>query len=166
MTDRRYYYSRPKIAFLLALSILVAGGVVAFLLYALTLPGMGGAGIALAVILFLCLSMVLVTRSFLRLYGDRRAIVTLTDEGLIDRRVSDDLVKWSAVRAVEDYRGRGGRMFFLRLRPCELAKLKLTRSASFYSPYFDAVQISQRGLDVSANALLREIRARATCCEP
>jgi hypothetical protein len=172
MTIQRFYYSRLKLGgmtFALTV-ILVAPGVLCILndSYSTRLDRVYLA--AVSSVFFLLAA--LVVRKFYRVCVEHKPIVTITDAGIVDTRVSRDMIAWDDVKSVQ-FSGSRDRTIHLQLIPGARKRLRLKRLARVYAACLGAVGIASGPLAVRDSALLRAIeiqierrRAAAGVAEP
>jgi hypothetical protein len=130
------------------------------------LPGEGGSVFARAVgwigLLFfgLCLGALV-----WRFFASRGDVVTITSEGLIDRRVASGLIPWRAIKAIDVWEYSGQKVVVLKLDPEVEKGLELRRETKWSRNLnralgADGICIASMGLSVGHDQLLHEIRAR------
>src|ERR1043166_506969 len=64
-----------------------------------------------------------------RLVADRGAVLTLTEDGIRDRRISADAIPWRAIAGISTWQYRRQRIMVLAVDPAAEAQLRLTRTA-------------------------------------
>jgi hypothetical protein len=156
MTVQRFYYSRLKLGgmtFALA-AILVAPGVLCIMNDSYSGP-LNRVYLSVVSTAFFLLA-ALVVRKFYRVCVDHKPVVTITDEGILDTRVSKQMIAWDDVKSAEFSGGRD-RTIHLQLIPGARKRLRLTRTAAVYTAFLGAVGIASGPLAVRDIALLRAI---------
>ena len=129
-------------------------------------PGETGSVFARAIgwigLLFFGLCLGAVIRRFFAGRGD---VVTMTSEGLIDRRVGADLIPWRAIEAVDVWEYSNQKAIVLKLDPTVEKSLNLGPMTKWSrrpnrALGADGLCIASMGLSVGHDQLLHEIRAR------
>lgn len=64
-----------------------------------------------------------------RLLTTRGPVVTIAPDGIRDRRLTSDLIPWTAIRAISTWEYRGQKAMVLAVDPSTEARLALTRMA-------------------------------------
>ena len=159
MTTQRFYYSRLKLGgmtFALA-AILVTPGVLCILNDSYNTP-LDRVYLSIAATAFFFVG-ALVVRKFYKVCVEHKPVVTITDEGIIDTRVSNDMIAWDDVKSVQFSGGRD-RTIQLQLIPGARKQLRLTRIAGVYTAFLGVVGIASGPLAVRDSALLRAIESQ------
>ena len=159
MLVQRFYYSRLKLGgmtFAIA-AILVAPGLfcISTERYS-TLPGK--LYVAAISTFFFFLAALAVTK-FYRVCVEHKPVVTLTDTGIVDTRISRDMIAWEDVKAVQ-LSGSRDRTIHLQLIPGARKRLRLTGMARLYNAFLGVVGIASGPLAVRDNMLLGAIERR------
>ncbi len=159
MTPQRFYYSRLKLGGMTfaVTAILVAPGV-----FCITNDGYNGPLdriylSAFSTVFFLLGA--LVVRKFYKVCVEHKPVVTITDEGIVDTRVSKDMIAWDDVKSAQFSGGRD-RTIHLKLIPGARKRLRLRRMAGVYSAFLGVVGIASGPLAVRDSALLRAIETQ------
>ena len=100
-----------------------------------------------------------------RFFAGRGVIVTMTSEGLIDRRVAADLIPWRAIKAIDVWEFSGQKAIVLKIDPAVEKSLNLRPMTKWSrgpnrALGADGLCIASMGLSVSHDQLLHKIRAR------
>jgi hypothetical protein len=159
MPIQRFYYSRLKLGamtFALA-AILVAPGVFSLTSDRYEAP-LDRTFLAVASTALFLLSALVVIK-FYRVCVDRKPVVTISDEGFLDTRVSQDLIVWDDIQSVQFSGGRD-RTIHLRLVPGATKRLRLTRLAWVYTGVLGVVGVASGPLAVRDSALLRALESQ------
>jgi hypothetical protein len=166
MTVQRFYYSRLKLGGMTfaVTAILVAPGVLCIMNDRYNGP-LDRVYLSVVSTVFFLLG-ALVVRKFYRVCVEHKPVVTITDEGIVDTRVSKEMIVWDDVKSAQFSGGRD-RTIHLQLIPGARKRLRLTRIARVYTAFLGVVGIASGPLAVRDSALLRAIenqidRHRAT----
>jgi hypothetical protein len=166
MTVQRFYYSRLKLGGMTfaVVAILVAPGVLCIVNDRYNGPLDRIYLAAISSVLFILGA--LAVRKFFRVCVEHKPVVTISDEGIVDTRVSKDMIAWDDVKSVQFSGGRD-RTIHLQLVPGAKKRLRLTRIAGVYAAFLGVIGIASGPLAVRDSALLRAIenqldRRRAT----
>jgi hypothetical protein len=157
-------YSKLKLAKVAGcgVALVIVSGALAFD----WLPGEAGSIFARAIgwvgLLFFgfCLGVIL-----RRLASGRGDVVTITSEGLVDRRVATGLIPWRAIKAINVWDYSSQKAIVLKLDPEMEKGLELRRVTKWTrgpnrALGADGLCIASMGLSVDHDQLLREIRDR------
>ena len=101
----------------------------------------------------------LVVGKFYRICIEHRPVVTISDAGIVDTRVSKDMIAWDDVKSVQFSGGRD-RTIHLQLFPGARKRLRLRRIASLYTAFLGVVGIASGPLAVRDSALFRAIESQ------
>jgi hypothetical protein len=159
MIIQRFYYSRLKLGgmtFALA-AILVAPGVLCIMNDGYNGP-LDRVYLSVVSTVFFLLG-ALVVRKFYKVCVEHKPVVTITDEGIVDRRVSKDMIAWDDVKSAQFSGGRD-RTIHLQLIPGARKRLRLTKIAGVYTTFLGVVGIASGPLAVRDSALLRAIESQ------
>jgi hypothetical protein len=159
MTIQRFYYSRLKLGgmtFALT-AILVAPGIFCIINDEYTGPLDRVYLSAVSTVFFLLAA--LVVRKFYKVCVEHKAVVTITDEGIVDTRVSKDVIAWDEVMSAQFSGGRD-RTIHLKLAPGARKRLCLRRMAGVYTALLGVVGIASGPLAVRDSTLLRAIESQ------
>jgi hypothetical protein len=100
-----------------------------------------------------------------RVFNARDVYVTITDEGILDKRVAARIIPWSAVRKVSVWEHQRQKVIVLDVPPEVEGSIEMTRMARFTrgpnkSYGADGLCITAAGLKISHDKLLSEVMAR------
>jgi hypothetical protein len=159
MTIQRFYYSRLKLggmAFVVT-AIIVTPGVLCIVnnRYAGPFDRVWLSAIATGFFF----GGAAVIRKYYAVCVEHKPVVTITDEGIVDTRVSHDMIVWDDVSSVQFSGGRD-RTIHLQLIPGARKRLRFRRIAGLYTAFLGVVGIASRPLAVRDSALLRAIESQ------
>jgi hypothetical protein len=132
-----------------------------------TPPGSFGQFIGIIGVAFFGLCTVLI---FWRFVSTRGPVVTLTPEGIQDKRVAAEAIPWTAVRGISTWQSHGQKFMVLAVDPDVESKLSLTRTAAWTRGAnrtlgADGLCITTNGLSISHDKLLKTATAYAQAAQ-
>jgi hypothetical protein len=98
----------------------------------------------------------LVVRKFYKVRVEHKPVVTIANEGIVDTRVSKDMIAWDDVKSAQFSGGRD-RTIHLKLVPGARKRLRLRRTAGTYATFLGVIGIASGPLAVRDSTLLRAI---------
>jgi hypothetical protein len=98
----------------------------------------------------------LAVRKFYKVRVEHKPVVTIANEGIVDTRVSKDMIAWDDVKSAQFSGGRD-RTIHLKLVPGARKRLRLRRTAGTYATFLGVIGIASGPLAVRDSTLLRAI---------
>lgn len=159
MTIQRFYYSRLKLGgvTITLVAIFATLGVLCILSGRYNTPFERVYISAVSTVFFILSALVIA--KFYNVCVERKPVVTITEEGIVDTRVSKTMIAWDDVKSVQFSGGRD-RTIHLELLPGARKRLRFTRIASVYTAFLGVVGIASGPLAVRDSALLRAIESQ------
>jgi hypothetical protein len=159
MAGQQFHYSRLKLGGMTfaLVAILVAPGVLCIVDSRDDAPFDRACLAVVSTALFLLGA--LIVRKFYKVCVDGKPVVTITNEGIFDTRVSKDMIVWSDIKGVQFSGGRD-RTIHLRLIPGARKRLHLKKKAAIYTALLGVVGIAPGPLAVRDSKLLRAIESQ------